>query len=369
MSHAALLATVYLRNNKKRACVLMVSIGLFITLIYGLRFIFGATSQTFHNLLVDHYEAQATITCIEDLSPDERSNQLHLLSDELSQMDEVDAAFPGSSLSGAAIYSVIGEYHYSAAMMEQSDLMTYLNHFNATLTDGNLPSVPGELVIDERFAQNSGLAVGDELQKGYPISGIVSCDTYIAAGIIKDMYDISCYVLLHDDSKTMEQLLKEVTVPFEYTLTSHSTGTIEFDENVTSSMDFSARLITIASAAVLFLCLVVIMQMYYRDRKEEWCLYHSIGYSLHNIYLLAMRELLLCMGGAILISILASVLFMGIMQAAVIVPKGLFSTFIMPDVIFEIISVLILFIGVCQIPLVYSMNQITTIDILDEDAN
>lgn len=54
-------AKPYMMNNKTRIGVLVISFALFITMIYGIGFLFSITTTTFHNLIVEQREKAPTV--------------------------------------------------------------------------------------------------------------------------------------------------------------------------------------------------------------------------------------------------------------------------------------------------------------------
>lgn len=358
----------YIRNNRKRILVLILSFSFYLTMIYGVRYIFSSTTYTFEQLLANQYKKAPYLFATEDMSPEEKQEDLRKVCDQFNRLNEVSIAFPASYLNGGRIKTTIGYEYFSYPITEAKYIPPYLSHFNATLMDGKIPTEPGELIADQKYMKNNQLELGDEPIPGFHIVGIVQSDYYLIIGVNKDYYDYSIHVLMNDSTGDFERLCKEINIPFAYDVNTYETGLFAINKDVGNSLRLSTNLIFIISTVVLFLCLLVVIQMYFRDRNDEWCLYHSLGYSIRSIYNLAMKELLFILGVSCILCLGLLALILPLFYRFAILPNGLLIQYFHPDVIFQMVAVLTLFLGICQIPLASSLHRIKTVDILDEEA-
>ncbi len=358
----------YIKNNRKRILVLILSFGFYLTMIYGVQFIFSSTTYTFEQLLANQYQKAPYLLATEDMSPKEKQKELDYVCEQFNHSEDVSTAFPASYLNGGRIKTTIGYEYFTYPITEAKYIPAYLSHFNATLIEGRIPTEPGELIADQKYMKNNQLELGDETIPGFHIVGIVQSDYYLLIGVNKDYYNYCVHVLMKDTSTHFESLCKEIDIPFTYDVNTYETGLETVNKDAGDSLRLSTNLIFIISTVVLFLCLLVVIQMYFRDRNEEWCLYHSLGYSIHSIYNLAMKELLfiLVVSGFLCLGLLA--VFLPLFYRFAILPYGLLIQYFHPDVILKMAAVLILFLGICQVPLTNSLQRIRTVDILDEEA-
>jgi len=121
-------------------------------------------------------------------------------------------------------------------------------------------------------------------------------------------------------------------------------------------------LITAISGTLLGICVLVVLSIHIRDRHEEWCLFNSIGFSSFEIYILAVKELLISFGGAVLIGCILSGLAVLGLGKFLIEPMGLYVPFIRPLDAQKVILMLIAIFGLCQIPLFLQIRTINTVD-------
>ncbi len=361
-------AKPYIKNNKTRILVLIISFSLFITMLYGISFLFSTTTETFYNLMVERYQNSAIITLNlpEGTSSDVYINSCQQLCNQLSNQPGVRRAIPTALYYDAHVKAVIGHMRFGINFVSQENIPLFLEHYNASLIEGKLPENPGEIVINQRLQKNSGLKIGDAMLEEHCIVGIVKSDNYLALGVNKYFNEVVCTTFLESDAD-IYQICKSIHIPSDYAINGFQEGKEEFN-NANSGMTFSANLITVIATVLLFICLLVVIQMHFRDRQEEWCLYNSIGYSLWNIYCLAMKELLLTILIGVLIGSFLSGCFMILINYLIIVPKGLLVRFLIPKTITDIVCILVLFVGCCQLPLMHSLHQIRTVDTLESES-
>ena len=108
--------------------------------------------------------------------------------------------------------------------------------------------------------------------------------------------------------------------------------------------------------------MLVVLSMHIRDRHDEWCLMSSIGFSTSDVFVMAIKEMLICFLSAVAIGAIISTITVVILNAVMVEPLGL----TVNSIRFQdmgIISVAILGIyGLCQIPLILAMRRIQTVD-------
>ena len=108
--------------------------------------------------------------------------------------------------------------------------------------------------------------------------------------------------------------------------------------------------------------MLVVLSIHIRDRHEEWCLFNSIGFSSFDIYILAVKEILICFGAAILLGGILSALAVTGLNTFMIDPMGLYVHIIRPGDAQKVILMLIAIFGLCQIPLFLQIRTINTVD-------
>ncbi|ABX43978.1 FtsX-like permease family protein [Lachnoclostridium phytofermentans] len=358
----------YIKNNRKRILVLILSFGFYLTMIYGVQYIFSSTTYTFEQLLANQYQKAPFLSATEDMSPEEKQEELRSVCDQFNRYEEVSIAFPASYIDGGRIKTTIGYEYFDYPITEAKYIPTYLSHFNAKLIEGKIPTEPGEIIADQKYMRNNQLELGEEIIPGFHIVGIVKSDYYLLIGVNKHFYNYYVHVLMKNTTVHFETLCEEIGIPFSYNVNTYETGLANVSIDAGNSLQLCTNLIFIISTVVLFLCLLAVIQMYFRDRNDEWCLYHSLGYSIHSIYNLAMKELLLILGVSCILCLGLLSLFLPLFYRLAILPNGLLIQYFHPDVILKMIAVIVLFLGMCQIPLTHSLHRIKTVDILDEES-
>ena len=122
---------------------------------------------------------------------------------------------------------------------------------------------------------------------------------------------------------------------------------------------------TIVTAFLAFTILIAYIS-YLRNRVNEYCLYMSIGYSRSAVYGMIMREMLMIFGTGAVLGLFAGLGGGWMLHRFMIEAKGLNCRVLMPEQIFRILSTYVLIMGILQIPVLWSINAVKTIDAIEE---
>lgn len=393
-------AWFYLKNNKKRAAILILSFGLYFVLLYGVQFFMHPTTYMDEVVFVQGAERMQSgyVNGLEKLNevmglgmdmslwePERGATYEELVAEinrgtgrfaELLQEEgTADHVFICNSY-GISINSFGGGSYYSAPMLTKEELITLTEYLNLEVKEGRMPENPGEVLMDERMAKNRGFSVGDNLfDQETKLVGIVEYDTYVAAGIDyeEEKYpDRNIYLL---SNGTIPDL-KEYFAGFGVQAGTESFSTIEITadkvnaikevEELAGKVQAPLNVMTYSIAFVLGLTVFFVYRLHVQDRYAEWCLYRSLGYSEREVYSLAFREFGICMGISVGLAIGISVVLC-LIGGAVMRSQGMFYEYFLPDVLLQILGIGTLLAGIMQIPVVVAMRKVKTIDAMEED--
>lgn len=393
-------AWFYLKNNKKRAAILILSFGLYFVLLYGVQFfmhpsvymdeviaVHGAEKMQsgyirnylklneVMNLGMDAslFDAESDATYEELVA--EINKGTHKFAELLQAEGTAEHVFICNSY-GISVSSFGGDGYYRAPMLTRDELVTFAEYWDLKITEGRMPEQPGEFLMDERMAKNRGFSVGDFLfDQKTKLVGIVEYDTYVAAGIDyadEEIPDRHIYLL----NKGAIPDLKEYFAKFGIEADIESSSTIEiYSDRVNAIKEiekFSKELQTPLSvmsysiAFVLGLTLFFVYRLHVQDRYGEWCLYRSLGYSQKEVYSLAFREFGICIGISIGLAVIITAVIC-LIGAAMMRSKGMFYEYLLPHVLLQILGIGTLLAGVMQIPVVIAMQKVKTIDAMEEE--
>ncbi|WP_167957569.1 FtsX-like permease family protein [Anaerosporobacter faecicola] len=353
----------YIKNNKHHTAVLCISISLFLTLLYCMGFILSGTYDTFHNVCVDLSDRMVYISSNEYDSSSSPA-QLEAAAEKLRQDPHVEDAMVIGTMT-VRVTPAIGEYNFSCPLTTAENIKKIMKHMNATLIEGDFPANDGDIIIDEKLCANRGYQLGDEVKPGYHITGILKSDYYLCMGINFEVYENN--ILLLSNQKNYDYTALTHDLSFPHSLKDGVTGRKSYKVDIVNSIDPSTKLITFCTLILLSICLVVVINMYIKDRHEEWCLYASIGYSTRFIYLLALWELLLTFLLSIGIAFLLILLGMYTINQLVFAGYGLLCSYFLPDSLLSMLGSLLFILGICQLPIAHSLHAVQTIDCLESD--
>ena len=359
----------YISHNKRRTGALVISLSVFAMMIYTLGYLLGCVIEPFETNMYGAY-AKKTLFC-ERVDPGEYEtteewNELitPLLEEQRDRAredlgtDEVYVVRAGS----VKINTIFGEAYTQVFYFDnEEDMEHYAEHMGAHLVSGRMPENPGEIVVDTMAYKNAGEDLLKTLGDGHTIVGQVECPYYILFGYpygIENNLDI---LVLHDDQdadivKKLEDKGWDLAFYNDYESES------EMYREMIEQLEDIKMLVTAISGCLLGICVLVVLSIHIRDRHEEWCLFNSIGFSSFDIYILAVKEILICFGAAILLGGILSALAVTGLDTFMIDPMGLYVHIIRPGDAQKVILMLIAIFGLCQIPLFLQIRTINTVD-------
>ena len=393
-------AWFYLKNNKKRAAILILSFGLYFVLLYGVQFFMHPTIYMDEVIAVHGAEKMQIgyINGLEKLNeamnlgmdmslwePEREATYEELVAEInkgtgrfaklLQEEGTAEHVFICNSY-GIHVNSFGGDGYYCAPMLTREELVTFAEYLDLKITEGRLPEQPGELLMDERMAKNRGFSVGDYLfDSKTKLVGIVEYDTYVAAGIDyadEGAPDRHIYLL----NKGTIPDLKEYFAKFGIEADVESSATIEIYadqvnaikevEKFYGELQTPLSVMTYSIAFVLGLTLFFVYRLHVEDRYGEWCLYRSLGYSQKDVYSLAFREFGICIGMSVGLAVIITTVLC-LIGAAIMRSKGMFYEYLLPHVLLQILGIGTLLAGLMQIPVVIAMQKVKTIDAMEEE--
>jgi len=356
-------STTYIKANKKRVSVLVVTIALFATMLYLVNYMMDPTYTSFKKLSYNQLGKQQfirvnNITRYNNL--DELLNEgVKRIQKEINVTDVFTAQYMSIPLT-----SIMGSYGVDMVLTSEDKVKELMDYYNAKLIEGRIPKTPGEIIVDSKLCTNNNVKIEDKINIEYTIVGIVESDYYFGTGISNQPNN--CISIL-SEGKGVDYSIIAKEFGFDYVVYDSVQGIKNYKKDIVKTLDTTTMIITLGCLIILVICLIVVINMYYRDRHEEWCLYYSIGFSSQNIYFVTLREMLIIFG----IGIVSSIFIIGtgvtIINLVMIKPQGLLAREILPKAINQILTSLFFVLGVCQIPLFYALNKIKTVDILEEE--
>ncbi len=380
----------YIKNNRRRVSVLVVSLTLGFVLLYVTQLLLSAVVEADSLCVLFAQKVQYVRLSTETLGlgdsfaeSDEELESLHMeyrakqlaLADRLRAVDGVKAVWYTQRIN-IAINCGTGTAYSTCPLLERDEIPVYLEHMGVALAEGRLPEQPGEVVIDRLLLRNTkselnGILQEDWFGEDFTVVGVLDTEQYLACGIPTEHRDYtSLLTVLSDGSiEDMSAVLLELgitVVPgrdqvFDYRFAE------EEARDTAESIGRSISLMKIAVLVCLFLALFIVYTTYLRDRHQEWCLYCSIGYSRKIIYAAIVRELLFTFALAILLSSVLSAVLAILLDCMLLQPMGLLCRRFNAEAIGEILCAFTLFFGILQIPVRFALYRIRTIDAMEDD--
>ncbi len=386
-------ACCYLKNNKKRAAILVISFALYFALIYGVQFFMDPMFYTDKSIYLGnaklmqrcHINMAGKLPLNEELwnedsmaTDEEKIQELNRaigdFAKELANDERIDHVFQGFTYY-IQIQTLTGPSHYNIPMITKDEAKLMCDYLGYRLIEGSYPTNPGDIVMDQNMARNQDLSVGDRLENSTnQVCGILSGDHYFAVGISFDEMIVKRNLFFLDQGtlpdlkqffqeKDWEASEKESS---QIQILSDSTHSRKLLEDMKKGYDQPLTIMVYAITVIMGVTLYFVYQLHVRDRYEEWCLYRSLGYSQREVFGLALREYGLCTLASGILALVLLILIFGI-GGSMMSSKGIFYRLLLPETCKQIIAIIVLLTGILQIPVLRAMQHITTIDGIEDD--
>lgn len=381
-------AFYYIKNNKRRVSVLVVSLAMFFIITYMSMFLLSTTSETFRSVLTESTKyIQYILLTDKDLDID-----AGILQDGITEEDYMDAVNKKyNSIKGdfkkckgiedvfivqteyAYVTSIVGNYYIEIPMTNKKQMDMLLKHMGAELADGRLPEKKGEVVLDRKIIKNHGYKKGDTLNRNSDVKivGIIECDYYFGCGIANNNKTFTnpelCVVTdgtVHNLEKTIE---KQGVILENSEFIDLANGEKKLQDEIIDTISGSTNFIFAGIMVIVAILVVIVNISYMRDRRSEWCLYSSIGYSRKAVYYSILREMLFVFVTALLTAAVVSIILMKLLDIFLITELGLTCLYFIPETLIEILCAYIALFGILQIPVRFEIYKIKTIDAIDDD--
>ena len=378
----------YIKNNKRRVSVLVVSLAMFFIITYMSMFLLSTTSETFRSVLTESTKyIQYILLTDKDLDID-----AGILQDGITEEDHMDAVNKKyNSIKGdfkkckgiedvfivqteyAYVTSIVGNYYIEIPMTNKKQMDILLKHMGAELADGRLPEKKDEVVLDRKIIKNHGYKKGDTLNRNSDVKivGIIECDYYFGCGIANNNKTFTnpelCVVTdgtVHNLEKTIE---KQGVILENSEFIDLANGEKKLQDEIIDTISGSTNFIFAGIMVIVAILVVIVNISYMRDRRSEWCLYSSIGYSRKAVYYSILREMLFVFVTALLTAAVVSIILMKLLDIFLITELGLTCLYFISETLIEILCAYIALFGILQIPVRFEIYKIKTIDAIDDD--
>ena len=372
-------ARVYLVRNRRRVGVLIIAVALFVVMQYLVAYLLSSATAPLYSSEVELTEKLQTIymryeqeTQMNARFTEIVAKDFETISNHLRKNEKADHVISMAD-TYVTLRSLTGGNGILVSLVSTEDRDILMDYLDCSLISGELPDEPGEVMLDRRTAANAELLVGDTFSSDlFTVVGIMETSSYFGIGIPPEGLPKTNALILSDgkgvDYNDMFDGNEDIDLQGTIIINDNISQPAWYHEDIEGSLGNSSYFITLISAVIVGICLVIVLGMYMRDRHEEWCLLYSIGFSGKEIYGCAFRELLMTFALGTVIGAFLSALGVLLMRNLMFEPDGLVTFVLMPDKILAILCVLVLMIGICQISIITALRRIRTVDAIEEDT-
>lgn len=380
-------ALKFVQNNKKQAGVMIIALSLTFMTMYIINFIFMTTQKSFKSILIEQPKKVGIIELSLETMGIDKNN--FSSDDELnSKVDEVRKDIMNKIKNHEGISDVIytqciyanyngivGWLGCHFPLFEINQISAYLEHMGAELISGRMPEKSGEILVDKKVFYNNHMKLGGYFNESlyghtFKVVGILESDNLTCVGTPQGYTNSGWYifVLCDEDNANITKVLNDIGIfPTEYDWIHDKTYSAElYKESVTDMVDVAMIAILIVIMIFLTISIIVAYVSFMRSRVNEYCLYTSIGFGRKDIYGMMMKEIGIIFGSSILLGAIITIFIMLLIGNTILDNLGLVYQYFYPKHLFRIIAAFMAIVGLLQIPIIFTINNIKTIDLIEE---
>lgn len=377
----------YVKNNKRKVGVVITALAVCISGIYLINFLLNSIADSLTPFFEGEAAHKTAFISISNTTLGVYGNGLEGEEFLASQKEARDRFIgdlkkvPGikdavyTQIITADYKSFIGEMHFDYPMLSKEEIPGYLKSINAELINGKMPENDGDVLMDSVLLKNNGLKIGDYLREGvlgknFKIVGELRSDCCALCAMPNNFMNSGWSVLVtHDGTVTdMKKAMADAGwKSSEYdNISDYKEGAKMYQEEVIDVIDISNRSILLGLSFLVSFAVMVVIISYVRERKNEMCLYRSIGYSGSSIYGMLMGEMGIIFTIAAVLGLAVTVAVLFGLKYLLLDPGGQVSVMFNPGAVLEVAAVLAALLGIVQLPILITLNKIKTIDQVEE---
>lgn len=380
-------ALKFVRNNKRQVWVMIIALALTFMTMYIISFLFLTTKESFKALFLEQPKRVAYISLTPaTMGVDKEayaSDDEYTLAIEKARQKIIADIRAHEGISNviftqtlsAGYGGIVGKVSYDFPLLSKEQIPQYMSHMGATLKEGRMPENDGEILADEKVLKNGKMKIGGHFNEPvygqtFKVVGVLESDYMTCVGTPMGYTNSGWYmvVLCDEANSDMTKVLKDIGInSTEYdTIYDVKDWGGMYKELVTEDLDVALLAILIVVIIFLAISILVAYVSFMRSRVNEYCLYSSIGFGRKDVYGMIMREIFIIFGISIILGAVLTVVIMIYVGKFVLEPLGLMYKYFYPEHLLRIIAAFAVIIGLLQIPISVTVNNVKTIDRMEE---
>ncbi len=365
----------YSINNKRKLISMLISLGFSVALIYSLQFLIDEIkhSNDFTSLnpmkcyseVVKKGDEPIPDAIIQSILKNETTEKV------LPRIRQYTFYMPAVGRNGVSVFS-----------LEQEDMTYLMKRLDLHLSKGTLPKDgTNEAVIDVRLAKNKHLKIGDKI--GYEVNEkeLFIRGTYVIVGFINgnsmlmltarqdQMNDSEIYrdsmIVFPKEGKSQESEAFLQTLPKQ--IVDCFTYQTAYNAQAKDTKDLKRYINELVIMLIIVLSISTGNASYINtfQRRYEFALLYSVGYSSLQILKKLMNEIFFINILGYIAGMLLSLLLAGIEYLVVFEPNGLVLRLMLPNALLQTLAIPVFTSLFCIIPVSIMLRKIDPIRVIE----
>ena len=368
-------AVFYSRKNKKKLIAMVIAIGLSISLIYGIQLmVYSAKHST-------DYTDLNPLAVYSEISM-QGNNSIHGdMIDWIISNEYTEKVIPRIRQQ-TFYYPVTGRCVVSVFSLSQEDMTYMMTKLGLTIKEGRLPqNNKDEIVMNDRLLKNKGLNMGDEigypvnekeksLEKTYRIVGVLEGSSMIALTSLSDQsYDSGFFekglLVFHKEGKGSQSNAFLSLLPKDEVYTQTYQKAYDSQQKDLKDIQRYMNILVVLLIIVISITMGNASYIHTFQRRYEYALLYSIGYSPLWILWKTIREVFLTCFLGYLAGMISTLLIAGMMYLCLFYPQGLIWKLFLPDALLQTLIIPIFVSMFCILPISRMLRRVDPIHVIE----
>lgn len=380
-------ALKFVRNNKRQVGVMLIALSLTCMAMYVVNFLLMTTEISYKAVMIEKSRnfflcslsnstmgLRATDYASDEEFAEAAAERRDEIIMKLKEREDVQEAYFTQGLSGK-YQGIVGVVEYMFPLLSVEEVPGYISAMDAKLIEGRLPEADGEIVVEETMFHNQNMILGDyfldeRYGKLFQVVGVVKSDRMHAVGTPQGYANNGWYffVVGKENIEDGKKLLKEIGIETTEYDSVYDMVALEEEYLKDVQPQFETAILLISLVVMFFLAISILISYvsFMRSRMNEYCLYISLGFSRGEVYGMMMREIGLIFGISLLVGAAVTVGILLVLGNTFMRDMGLVFKYWDSKQFLRIITSFLVIVGILQIPIGVTIQNIKTIDNIEE---
>jgi ABC-type antimicrobial peptide transport system permease subunit len=231
------------------------------------------------------------------VKPSVNSTETASILGEIENIDGVERTLQGNAMFRGMGKLILFNTACWTFEVDKSEIIYILNSLNGRLIDGNLPQIPGEMIITRELSKSLKKEIGDYvgteemLHRKYKISGIYEGDNNSFIGYGEENHYNNSYILKLKPGSTDEIYNQLKALGEDIVIITDKDELNRVISNITGLLTIVGGIILLITALDVTVSVSNLNKVYFTERSSEFAILQAVGYTRGFVLRRLIKEL------------------------------------------------------------------------------